>query len=276
MTPFVLSLHTRPGLFPAALHTLLVMAAILGLPAGVKRPTSAQAAGPAQVQGLAFQDQNHNGQRDSEEKGMANIKVQLLTAENSVAAEQTSAANGYYFFEDLDEAVYHVKFSRPVGYSFSPKDSSAEEALDSDVNPYTGESDPFTIAARGEIMTDLDAGLFEEPTMAWITGFQVEREQDGGIRLMWETGSEVDVVGFNIYRSTTADRSQETINPEPIFSTAPGSIIGAPYTYVDNTAHKDEAYYYWLELLRCSGPLMFGPVNAARAQNVVYLPVIVR
>ncbi len=91
----------------------------------------------------------------------------------------------------------------------------------------------------------------------------------GGIRSItvnWETISEVDNLGFNLYRSTTSDgRIMTKLNDQLIPTLLPpGSLGGTTYTYVDSAAMKPRTtYYYWLQSVDLSGgTALFGPVSA--------------
>jgi hypothetical protein len=79
------------------------------------------------------------------------------------------------------------------------------------------------------------------------------------VELAWETGSEIDSLGFNLYRATSIDGERTKINDELILSKAPGSPFGAEYTYTDAAVRRrwswdrvrgfvwGRTYYYWLE-----------------------------
>src|SRR5205085_1598908 len=51
-------------------------------------------------------------------------------------------------------------FTRPSGYIFSPKDVGTNDAKDSDVDPFVGVTDPFSLVLK-QHKTDLDAGMFQ-------------------------------------------------------------------------------------------------------------------
>lgn len=79
----------------------------------------------------------------------------------------------------------------------------------------------------------------------------------------WETVSEVNNQGFNVYRSDAADGTREQLNAALIPSKAPGSTSGAAYEYVDSTAVAGNTYYYWVESVDLSGATaLSGPTSA--------------
>ena len=77
----------------------------------------------------------------------------------------------------------------------------------------------------------------------------------------WETVSEIDNAGFNLYRSATDVAPEELLVNMP--SQAPGSAQGAHYTYQDFAVQNGQSWYYWLEAVDLQGGTsLHGPVNA--------------
>jgi len=88
--------------------------------------------------------------------------------------------------------------------------------------------------------------------------------QSRSIQVDWETVSEVDNVGFNLYRAESPGGRQIRLNASLIPSKGPGSPIGYSYSFVDRTARPGRTYYYWLEDLSVHGwYTKYGPVSAA-------------
>lgn len=83
------------------------------------------------------------------------------------------------------------------------------------------------------------------------------------IRLEWTTATELDNLGFNVYRATSPAGPQVKLNASLIASQAPGSPLGATYEFVDAAAQPGVTYYYWLEDVDVYGvTTMHGPVQA--------------
>ncbi len=103
---------------------------------------------------------------------------------------------------------------------------------------------------------------------------------DGQVLIEWETASEIDNIGFNLYRSTSEGGTYARINDSLIPSKALGSVIGAYYCYTDSDVINGTTYYYKLEDVDVHGSSEFhGPVSATpgvQASYQVHLPVILK
>jgi hypothetical protein len=86
--------------------------------------------------------------------------------------------------------------------------------------------------------------------------------QEERVLLEWETASEPDTEGFNLWRSEAADGEYTRLNTGLIQAQGSGDT-GASYEYVDTEVVKDVTYYYKLEDVDTSGVSTFyGPVRA--------------
>ena len=103
------------------------------------------------------------------------------------------------------------------------------------------------------------------PTAVKLLDFSATAKKNA-VLLTWETASELNTIGFNLYRSKSRDGNRKLLNSELIPSLAsPGSLTGAVYSYKDRTAKPGVAYFYWLEELDVYGRTeLFGPEKAKR------------
>ncbi|MFC0309905.1 SdrD B-like domain-containing protein [Gallibacterium trehalosifermentans] len=65
---------------------------------------------PGAVEGKLFDDYNFSGQPDGSEKGIENVTVRLLKADNSIVATTQTDKSGNYRFADIDQGQYKVVF----------------------------------------------------------------------------------------------------------------------------------------------------------------------
>jgi hypothetical protein len=104
------------------------------------------------------------------------------------------------------------------------------------------------------------------PTAVELSSFTTTVKREA-VRLAWTTASEVDNLGFNLYRAKEVDGPRTQLNSELIPSlVAPGSPFGANYTYTDTAMKLRGTYYYWLEDVDIYGKTgVSDPVEASLA-----------
>ena len=71
------------------------------------------------------------------------------------------------------------------------------------------------------------------------------------LKVLWETETETDTVGFRVRRSTTSNVQQATIIAQVANTGSP--VSGASYNYTDSGLTPDQPYYYWLYELTSTG-----------------------
>ena len=85
----------------------------------------------------------------------------------------------------------------------------------------------------------------------------------------WTTESEVNLAGFNIYRSESLDGPYVKLIAT-LIPASPDPIAGGSYSYADNTAEAGVTYYYKLEDVELDGKAtMHGPITVMAEGNVV-------
>ena len=105
-----------------------------------------------------------------------------------------------------------------------------------------------------------------EPAMAQQP---VSTSESGMVIVEWTTESEVNLAGFNIYRSESPDGPYVKVN-DTLIPAAPDPIAGGSYSYTDATAEPGVTYYYQLEDVELDGKAtMHGPIVAVSGGDVV-------
>jgi protocatechuate 3,4-dioxygenase beta subunit len=166
----------------------------------------------AQIGNYVWNDVNQDGIQDANEVGVAGVTVTLYDAAGNVVGTTITDAYGYYLFDELEPGDYNVGFTLPPNYVFTGQDAGADDASDSDVDPSTGQTGTYTLAALDSNMT-ADAGIyFPTPTTASL-GDKVWNDLDGdGIQDPNEPGfvgvtvTLYDSVG-NVVATTVTDAS---------------------------------------------------------------------
>lgn len=117
-----------------------------------------------------------------------------------------------------------------------------------------------------------------EPTAVTLRAFTATAGDDG-VRLRWETGSELATAGFHLLRAV-GDSRADALRVTPTLIQARGSVsAGAAYSWLDSTARPGERYSYWLQELETSGASNeYGPARVVPAPSVtpsrVWLPLV--
>lgn len=100
------------------------------------------------------------------------------------------------------------------------------------------------------------------PLAVTLAGFSAVQQGDA-VLATWETASELNNLGFNLYRGASAAGPDRQLNATLIPSQSPGSSGGYAYTWEDRADLAPGAtYFYWVEDVDISGAAtMHGPVS---------------
>jgi len=107
----------------------------------------------------------------------------------------------------------------------------------------TGMAEPHVMAATA----------WTGPLAVTLAAFNATA-QAGHVLINWETVSELNNAGFNLYRTGSANQQ-----PGPadllafVPSQAPGATAGAAYTFQDSAVTAGQTYWYWLEDVALNG-----------------------
>ena len=111
---------------------------------------------PGRIGGRIFHDlRPANNVRDPLERGVRDVRVELLNAAGAAVDEVMSGPDGAYLLQAAP-GTYSVRFTAP-GSVWCLKHAHANHCMDSDVNA-AGETDQFDLAPGASVMC-LDAGL---------------------------------------------------------------------------------------------------------------------
>lgn len=91
-----------------------------------------------------------------------------------------------------------------------------------------------------------------KPTIATLLAFSARSTNHSDVRIKWQTGSELDTFGFNVWRKG-AKGKWRLLNPALIPANHLGTTDGGVYTYGDSTVKSGSAYKYKLEIVHADG-----------------------
>jgi len=132
----------------------------------------------ATVTGRVWEDANRDGRRDETEGLVDGVTVRVLNGAMQVVASQNTI-DGTYSIRLPVSGMYTVEIEPPPTTNFSPPDQG-DDLADSDVDPLTGRSVPFTLSI-GATAT-YDAGLFGTSVGESIEGRAWFDLNENGIR----------------------------------------------------------------------------------------------
>ncbi len=113
---------------------------------------------------LVFLDADFDGLQDPSEPGLPEIPVHLYEEGGDLLASTETGADGAFLFQPkigLQGVAdrFFLSFEAPFRYAFTAADVGADDSVDSDADPVSGETETIEILSAGEIHTDVDAGL---------------------------------------------------------------------------------------------------------------------
>jgi hypothetical protein len=125
-------------------------------------------------------DMNTNGIQNAGEPGLSDVTVNLLDGDGNVVNTTTTDSNGFYSFQTAP-GTYSVQFELPSGYLFTEQGAGSNPALNSKVDPATGQTDDFTLVFGQQDLNE-DAGLGVSATVGDFVWNDVNRNgiQDAG------------------------------------------------------------------------------------------------
>ena len=95
------------------------------------------------ISGLAWFDSDLDGIRDDGEPLLENISVSLFDAGGALIDTTTTDVSGAFTFANRTGNFY-VEFEAPSEYSFTSQNAGADDDVDSDVDPTTGQTEVFS------------------------------------------------------------------------------------------------------------------------------------
>ena len=110
--------------------------------------------------------------------------------------------------------------------------------------------------------------LFEEETAVSLVSFTVATSPGRAV-LIWETATELDNAGFNLYRAASPDGPWQQLNAALLPATG-DPVTGASYTFTDTPPPGN--YVYRLEDVDLTGQITQHPVVSVQISSALRLP----
>jgi len=146
---------------------------------------------------------------------------------------------------------YHINADEPVILDYNTNFKSTGQL----VSLYA--PDQYRVSDHDPVIVGLNLTV---PTAATVTRFTA-KPKPAGVRVQWTTGSELDVLGFRVWRKAPGAREFVALQTDLIPAQHPGDLGGAKYQLVDRTASAGKNRYK-LEIVRAQGSSTFeGPIQ---------------
>lgn len=136
----------------------------------------------------------------------------------------------------VDTGIFENASGIPILYSSGASDDGTLNVSGDDYL-YVNYTDPYDSSDASEVFAYV-------PTLAILSSFKAY-EENSRVVVEWETASEVDTLGFYLYRKNADTGKFEQLNQQIL----PGLLVhaqGGTYRYIDNTAVSGETYTYKL------------------------------
>ena len=183
-------------------------------------------------------------------QGINTVRVELYNVvagvTNLVDFRNTATVGpqrGYYIFTNLPFGAYFVQVNVASLPAAMPTNGPNAGQIITLV-PTTPLRYNVPIPLNGSFLTADFGFISSDPTAVDLIDFRAE-EIDGLVSLFWETSTELNNMGFNLYRSTAPDGARTKVNAELV--PGRGTGIGGSYSLTESAPLTDGTYYYWLE-----------------------------
>ena len=236
-------------------------------------------AGRVALGDYVWHDFNSNGQQDfpaesPQNAGVRCISIWLYDGNGAYLDRTDTDSWGIYMFYDLAPGDYTtvIHAADPdleqingiltcsLDDGTPPATLSAVHRSPDAVYFTTATSRTDNVSPAGTINLTYDYGISSDPLAVVLAAFDAQA-QAGQVLVSWETVSEANNAGFNLYRSDSAAGPLGLLAHLP--SQAPGSTQGFAYSYEDLAVQPGETYWYTLEDISLSGATtLHGPVSA--------------
>ncbi|RMG84894.1 MAG: hypothetical protein D6714_06995, partial [Bacteroidetes bacterium] len=144
------------------------------------------------VGGYVWQDENGDGIQSGAETGIPGATVTLLDAVGNAITTATTDGTGHYLFPNLPAGDYALHMdastntSGLTGLTISPQNQGSDDALDSDIDPSTGQTAVFSFDPTLGDLENMDGGFYVATNE--ISGFVWNDYNDDGIQDPGEPG----------------------------------------------------------------------------------------
>jgi len=107
----------------------------------------------------------------------------------------------------------------------------------------------------------------DDPTPVELSSFTATLTGQFYVQLSWTSQTETQMMGYRVYRNTSAEQSTSELIDNPMIP-ATNTSSTQNYTVVDDEVLIGQTYYYWLEAVDYNSSEFYGPVSVTVTGNV--------
>ncbi|MDD3464066.1 MAG: T9SS type A sorting domain-containing protein [Candidatus Cloacimonetes bacterium] len=132
--------------------------------------------------------------------------------------------------------------------------------------------DPINVVQTVETMTEnlpnsTFYGDWEDQVPVELSSFTATLTGQFYVQLSWTSQTETQMMGYRVYRNTSAQQSSSELIVNPMIP-ATNTSTTQNYTVVDEDVLIGQTYYYWLEAVDYNSSSFHGPVSVTVTGNV--------
>ncbi len=157
---------------------------------------------------------------------------------------------------------YHINADEPVVLDYNTDFKSPGQLVS------LFAADQYRVSDHDPVIVGLDLNV---PTAVTVTRFTA-KPRPAGVRVQWTTGSELDVLGFRVWRKAPGASEFVALNADLIPAQHPADMQGAKYKFIDRTAPSGKNRYK-LEIVRTQDASTFeGPIQVSVPNACATIP----
>jgi len=134
---------------------------------------------------------------------------------------------------------------------------------------YHWEVNPITVADGDFVgnVASIEFVLVEDVNPVELSSFTATLTGQFYVQLSWTSQTETQMMGYRVYRNTSAQQSTSELIDNPMIP-ATNTSSTQNYTVVDDDVLIGQTYYYWLEAVDYNSSSFHGPVSVTVTGNV--------
>lgn len=174
---------------------------------------------------------------------------------NATGLADAKSLDRYWTLTETGNLTTHLTFTYLAG------DVDGNET---DYRLYRGTSEVCGVSCVNEVthtatindvseFSNWSAGEGSAPTAADLLVFTARQTPRQFVRVSWETGTELNIIEFNVHRARNKNGPFQKLNAKVIPAKKMGTVQGANYRLRDEHVKKGKRYLYKIEIIRPNG-----------------------